>query len=406
VGGEALDAGQGTLRVTGEVALVPDLADAGPFKAAETLDFEAEATAARNGTSTDDDGTDTDSKASQRAANLSGEVPDIAAAGTSDGGWQYTLDLTDQELAASWREHQDSLGSISMGVVENGRLVNGVPFPSGEEWIVIDPPSTHATQETIDFLVAAIRQVKAWYPEAPPLAIGHISAKEGGHLRPHLTHQNGRDVDLNFYYPKGDVVRVRERERVIDVALNWALVKALLIHGDVQFILLDQRVQRVLYTYAKKSGEDPGWLDSLFHAGRNSVFQHASHHRDHFHVRYFNARAQELGRRLAPLVAGRAEDNVVLHRVEENETLGTIAARYRSSVGLIKKANRLRNRTLSIGSVVKVPLRRPCSSCPVPPATFVPPRRLPPSRDSASVTDAAPVRSVLASSANRSLQSL
>jgi LysM repeat protein len=305
---------------------------------------------------------------------------DVGATAPADGGLLYSLDLTDEALAAAWKDAPASLGSISMGFVEEGRLINGVPFPKADDdaWTVVSPEATYGTQETVDFVAAAIRQVKAQHPDAPPLRVNQISAREGGYLRPHKTHQNGRDVDLGFYYPGGQTVRVREREKVIDVALNWALVKALVMQGDVQFILVDQRVQKVLFEHAKKLGEDPAWLDSLFHAGRSSILQHARRHRDHFHVRYFNGRAQELGRRVAPLLATRPEENIAMHRVKKGDTLGGIASRYGSSAAAIRKASGLSNNLLRIGRVLKVPLRKPCTTCPVPPPMVVPPRRLPP----------------------------
>lgn len=316
-----------------------------------------------------------------------GEEPgdEVAGQAPADAGWQYTLELSDEALAKSWKADLPALGSISMGFVQEGRLINGVPFPQGDGWTVVSPEATYGTRETVDFVTSAVRQVKAWYPEAPPLRVNQISAREGGYLRPHKTHQNGRDVDLGFYYPGGGTVRVREREKVIDVALNWALVKALVMHGDVQFILVDQRVQKVLFDYAKKAGEDPVWLDSLFHAGMQSILQHARRHRDHFHVRYFNARAQELGVRVAPLLAERPEENIAMHRVKKGDTLGGIASRYGSSVTSIRKASGLSNNLLRIGRVLKVPLRKPCTSCPVPPQTIVPPRRLPPGLETAAL---------------------
>lgn len=311
---------------------------------------------------------------------LTAEEPgEVGATGDPDAGWRYTLDLSDEALVKAWKETPAALGSISMGFVEEGRLINGVPFPTGDDaWTVVSPEATYGTEETVGFVAAAIRQVKAWHPDAPPLRVNQISAREGGYLRPHKTHQNGRDVDLGFYYPGGQTVRVREREKVMDVALNWALVKALVMHGDVQFILVDARVQKVLFEYAKKSGEDPAWLESLFHAGRESILQHARRHRDHFHVRYFNGRAQELGRRVAPLLAERPEENIAMHRVRRGDTLGGIASRYGSSVSAIRKASGLSNNLLRVGRVLKVPLRKPCTTCPVPPPTVVPARRLPP----------------------------
>ncbi len=290
----------------------------------------------------------------------------------------YTQDLSDKKLGQSWQDHPETLGCISVGFVEQGRLINGKKFPTGAGWTVVSPAQSYGTDETIGYIIAAIENVRAQHPDAPPLRINALSASEGGYLRPHKTHQAGRDVDLGFYYPNGNVVKAREREKYIDVALNWTLLKSLVTVADVQVIFLDRRVQKVLYEHALKNGEDPTWLASLFHAGRASIVQHAPRHRDHFHVRFYNPRAQELGWRVAPLLAKRPDQNIAMHRVRQGETLGHLAQRYNSSVSLIQKANRMNGSFLRLAQVLKIPLRGPCTQCPVPPAVIVPERRLPP----------------------------
>ncbi|WP_224241851.1 LysM peptidoglycan-binding domain-containing protein [Hyalangium gracile] len=290
---------------------------------------------------------------------------------------QYTADLPDEELQRLWKENPAALGSVSVGFVHSGRMVNSVRFPSGEDWIVVSPDKAWTTTETVDYLTQVIRELRTRYPQAPLLRVNQLSAKDGGYLRPHKSHQNGRDVDLGFYYPGGNAVRARAREKYIDPAMNWALVRALVTLTDVQVILVDRRVQKVLYDHALKSGEDKAWLDSLFHAGEGSIIKHARGHRDHFHVRFFNPRAQELGRRIAPLLALQPEHNIAMHRVRKGDTLGAIAMRYNSTVNALRNANRIRGTLLRIGQVLSVPLRGPCTQCPVPPPVVVPPRRLP-----------------------------
>lgn len=292
----------------------------------------------------------------------------------------YSGDLSDERLAEQWRRAPETLGSIALGFADEGRLINAQPFPrdGGETWTVVSPEQCWATSETIAYVLAAARRVKALRPGAPPLRINHISGREGGYLRPHRSHQNGRDVDLGFYYPTAGPVHTRACEKVMDVALNWALVKALVTLTDVQFILVDRRVQRVLYEHALASGEDPRWLDGLFHAGPDSILQHARRHRDHFHVRFYNPRAQELGRRVAPLLAQRPEHNLVAVRVKQGDTLGALARRYHSSVQAIQKASHLKGTFLRLGQVLSVPLRGPCTRCPVPAPLVLPPRRLAP----------------------------
>ncbi|QSQ18881.1 penicillin-insensitive murein endopeptidase [Pyxidicoccus parkwayensis] len=307
-----------------------------------------------------------------------GESPEAVASGEVPTGPVYSADISDEDLARRWKNEIGTLGSMAVGFVQSGRLVNGKRFPNGPEWIVVSPEVAWATEETIDYLTTAIREVRAKYPEAPPLRVNGISNKEGGYLRPHKSHQNGRDVDVGFYYPTVDPIREREREKYINVPLNWALLRALITKTDVQMVLVDKRVRQVIYNYALSIGEDKAWLDSLFNDGPNGVIRHARRHRDHFHVRFHNPRAQELGRRVQPLLALQPEYNVTTHKIRNGDTLGGIALKYNSTIAMIKKANRMRNNFLRAGQRLSVPLRGPCTHCPVPPPFLLPPRRLPP----------------------------
>nr|WP_242544418.1 LysM peptidoglycan-binding domain-containing protein [Corallococcus sp. NCSPR001] len=305
----------------------------------------------------------------------------------------YTADLSDEALTEAWKKDPATLGSMSIGFVESGRQINSVRVPDDKDWIVVSPEIAYGTQETVDYVVAAIRAVRAQYPNVPTLRVNRLSTKDGGYLRPHKSHQNGRDVDFGFYYPTAEPVRERERERYIDVAMNWALVRSLVVNTDVQMILVDKRVQKVLYDYALSIGEDKVWLDSLFNAGFNSLIKHARRHRDHFHVRFFNGRAQELGRRVAPLLALQPDQNLMMYKVRNGDTLGGIALRHNSSVVAIKKANRMRNTFLSIGRRLVIPLKGPCTHCPIPPPVQLPPRRLPPVAEAPALVNTTPAAS-------------
>lgn len=305
----------------------------------------------------------------------------------------YTTDLSDEALTEAWKKDPATLGSMSIGFVESGRQLNSRRVPDDKDWLVVSPEIAYGTEETVSSVAAAIHAVRAQYPNVPPLRVNRLSTKDGGYLRPHKSHQNGRDVDLGFYYPTAEPVRERERERYIDVAMNWALVRSLVVNTDVQLILVDKRVQKVLYDYALSVGEDKAWLDSLFNGGFNSLIKHARRHRDHFHVRFFNGRAQELGRRVAPLLALQPDQNLMMYKVRNGDTLGAIAMRNNSSVVAIKKANRMRNTFLSIGRRLVIPLKGPCTHCPIPPPVQLPPRRLPPTVESPALVNTAPAAS-------------
>lgn len=297
-----------------------------------------------------------------------------------DPGVVYSDDLSDADLSRLFAEHPEEIGSISFGLVEAGRLMNGVQMPPGDAWTVVDANNAWGTRESVEFLCDAATSVRELFPTAPPMRINHIGRQNGGHLRPHQSHQAGRDVDIGFYYPNGeDPGRLsKKRELAMDMATNWALVKTLIMHSDVQFIIVDKRIQARMYDFAERQGEDKSWLDRLFHAGAKSMFRHARGHRDHFHVRFFSPRSQELGRRIQPLLSKQPDQNLTIYRVKKGDTLGGIASKFNSSVKMIQKANGMTTTSLSVGRTLNVPLRGPCTNCPTPPALVVPNRCLPP----------------------------
>lgn len=294
-------------------------------------------------------------------------------------GVRYSADIDDETLARMWKETPEALGSLSIGLPSLGRLVNARPFPEGEHWTVVIPQCTWATEETIDYLTAAIAEVARQYPNGRPLRVNHISVPNGGYLRPHQSHQSGRDVDLAFYYgDKGPDRGAWAVKHNFDLDRNWALVRALITETDLQVILVDRSIIKRLYKHALAKGEDKAWLDSVFNAGKNSLLRHARRHRDHYHVRFYNPRAQELGRRVLPLMPKDPRQNIRYHRVRKGDTIGKIAYKFGSTVKAIQRANRLKGTMIRLGQTLAVPLRGPCVNCPMPPEVIVPPRRLPP----------------------------
>lgn len=295
--------------------------------------------------------------------------------------WPFSADIEDDELANRFPGDLESLGSISIGLTSAGRLINAVQVPKGgDAWTVVQPEYAWGAAEVIHAITDAAAVVHEVHPEVQPLRINHISRKNGGHLRPHRSHQAGRDVDLGLYYKSGTdprTIAVR-REDAMDLAANWTMLRRLLARSHIELIIVDRRIQRALYNYALSIGEDKAWLDSLFKNGFQSVFRHARSHRDHFHVRFCAPRSQELGLRIQPLLVKVPTQNVLMHRVASGDTLGAIASRYGSSVTLIQKRNGLRGTLIRVGQQLWVPLYGACTTCPTPPPLQVPPLRRPP----------------------------
>lgn len=328
-----------------------------------------------------DDESEEESGESESGSDADAEAESHDSSDDALSGHRYTADISDEELEQRWTTEPGSLGSMSVGFADAGRMINAVPCRTSEHWSIVSPAHCWGTSESLEFIYTAIEQVAAEHPGSRAIRINHISSKDGGWLRPHFSHQSGRDVDLGFYYKEElEYGSGRRRENQIDLARNWTLIRAFITQTDLQVVLVDQRISKVLHQYALALGEDPEWLETIFNAGRKSLVRHARGHHDHFHVRFYNARAQELGRRIVPYLAQQPEHNYAQHRVKSGNTLGHIARQYGATVRAIQKANGMKNSFLRLGRVLKVPLRKPCTKCPLPPEVVVPERCLPPEK--------------------------
>jgi len=292
--------------------------------------------------------------------------------------------MSDGELERLAEIDPAGLGSLSVGSVSNGVLINAVPMPLDPRWEIIDPAESWATGETVEFIIAAVSQVHVVHPGSPPLHIGDISRREGGRLNRHATHQAGRDADLGFYYKPGrGWWHARGTSRNLDIPRNWTLVRALLTRTDLECILLDIRIQRLLVKYALSIGEDEAWLKSVFQhptGRRRALIRHVSGHRTHYHVRFYNRRAQALARRAYPILLRQEQIKparyYLFHKVGHGETLGHLAGRYRTSVRAIRLANGLKGNLIRAGRTYRIPCRG-AASPPVDPL-MIPARPLPP----------------------------
>lgn len=287
------------------------------------------------------------------------------------------------EIARAFAQDPASLGSVTLGRPSAGGLLNGVMMPRGEGWSLIDPGHAWGTQETVDYITRAIATVRARFPDAHDVYIGHISARRGGALRPHISHQSGRDVDLSYFY-SDDSARWyrRAHEGNLDRERTWAFVRALITETDVELILIDRGLQKLLREHAASIGEDPAWLQGLFDGipgvQRPLIF-HAKGHATHLHVRFFNPVAQETAVRAHEVLVAHgyasAATSFVAHRAKNGETLGMLAKKYGTSVREIMRANGLRNTKIRVKQVYRIPKRGALGR---PSAAPIPPRRLPP----------------------------
>jgi murein endopeptidase len=245
------------------------------------------------------------------AMSRDGELPDDAE-DAGDRSWLNTLPtlpevdvvhplaaLDDEELEAMVLRDPASLGSMSVGAPNGGALFNGVQLPESPLWKLADPAHAWGTRESIDFVAHAITRVNEYFPGSPMLYVGDFSGPRGGKLRPHKSHQSGRDVDLGYYYSTGEAWYKRATSRNLDRARTWALLETLLTESRVEYVFMDRSIQPLLKEYALAQGEDPEWLSRVFEGptNRDAIVRHRFGHATHMHVRFENPTAELTARR-------------------------------------------------------------------------------------------------------------
>lgn len=196
--------------------------------------------------------------------------------------------------------------SVAVGYPNRGLLRFGERINDDRDLVVKvgSKDSRHGTGELVRIIERAAHEVAFRYPRAR-LTVGDLSRPGGGRFRPHVSHQNGRDVDLGFYMldrrstPVNAHMFVRLNNRAMgvqwgelykfDAARNWALIESLLSHPttDVQHIFVANAIKRRLIQQALKERANP---EVLMRAKRVITQpRHGAPHRSHFHVRIYCA---------------------------------------------------------------------------------------------------------------------
>ncbi|MGD8869752.1 MAG: penicillin-insensitive murein endopeptidase, partial [Gemmatimonadales bacterium] len=189
--------------------------------------------------------------------------------------------------------------STSIGRPQRGRLRSSEQLRSGPGYRVRTPSRAYGTNEAVEFINRVFGRVHQRYPEAPTLAIGDLSYRRGGRMRPHISHQSGRDADIAYYTvgresDDGFVVATPEN---LDVPLTWYLLKSFIDTEAVQYVFVDYELQAVLYEYVERRGATREELERWFQYPRENttagLLRHSRGHDDHFHIRFRCPRSDE-----------------------------------------------------------------------------------------------------------------
>jgi hypothetical protein len=157
------------------------------------------------------------------------------------------------------------------------------------------PWKTWATAATVAVLDKALRRWAELMPDGQPILVGNLSAPSGGKLRPHGSHQSGRDVDLG--YPQklgpGDELAWREMDASnLDAGATWTLLRVLAETGALEVVYIDRELQKLLHDHALEHEmatrrELAHWLEHPRAPGEgDALVVHVAGHSDHIHVRF------------------------------------------------------------------------------------------------------------------------
>ena len=130
--------------------------------------------------------------------------------------------------------------SRSIGSPGNGRLVHGVLFPAtgpdhfAWNWRTQRIGGSDRARWGHCRVVRAVLLGLAAYrdrnPGAPPAAAGDMALRHGGEIAGHVTHENGRQIDI--YFPRRDRAhREPHAAAQVDMRLSRELVRAMLDAG-------------------------------------------------------------------------------------------------------------------------------------------------------------------------------
>lgn len=167
-------------------------------------------------------------------------------------------------------------------------LKQGVQLPGGDGYNVRRPHNAWGLRHAVDGIRAAIAAYRELEPDAPLVQVGDLSRQNGGPLREHLSHQDGRDVDIGYVYEDDDDDEARGRE--LDLSRTWKLMLSFVEDPNVSVIFTDYKLQERLYEHARSTGMDLQELDRIFEYPRSrddgAILYHWDGHTRHFHVRF------------------------------------------------------------------------------------------------------------------------
>lgn len=207
--------------------------------------------------------------------------------------------LADKKRVRRYIMPRGPIDGQSLGAPWAGALHDAAMLEPGEGYFIRRPWRSFGTQTMVDIIERVTTDVADRFYDTHVIAIGDLSAENGGHISDHSSHQSGRDVDIGLIfkqkpigYPESFVVGTAEN---LDLEATFVLVEELAKtaseDGGALVLFLDFKVQGLLYNWALENGENPEYLAKLFQFphGRGTcagIVRHEPNHADHIHARF------------------------------------------------------------------------------------------------------------------------
>jgi murein endopeptidase len=181
----------------------------------------------------------------------------------------------------------------SVGLPNRGHLEDGVAIPTMPSWWTLRrPDEAYGSAFAVSQLTQAIARYRLASGRYDPLSIGSMSRKTGGKLRPHSSHQSGRDIDIRLPLRRDlPAKEIPDELEEVDWDATWILVKSFIDSGQVEFIFLDASRQAELAAAARRAQASAAQLDEWLQWPRPTnanagVVRDEPGHTSHLHVRF------------------------------------------------------------------------------------------------------------------------
>lgn len=205
-----------------------------------------------------------------------------------------------QDKASDKPAEKPAKGPQSLGAPNGGKLAHGDKMTSNRSVEVRGGGHAYGTPELVQVLKRAAAKVRKKH-KGSVLFVGDLSAKRGGPLFGHNSHQSGRDADVGFYMKHDDGKQVNPHRFVpfgsdgrardggivrFDDERNWMFVEALITDPkvDVRYVFISMGLRKRLLTYAAQKKKVAPDLYAKAAAALMSPSD-VDVHDDHFHVR-------------------------------------------------------------------------------------------------------------------------